>query len=95
MPDPMNALTESVGIRLDRTEKAIAQNTEAISRLTTHIDGLTAATERLERSVTNLVTGINTQKETMALAMTQQGEFLKLCTRQADIIENLTRGQVA
>ena len=95
MPDPMNALTESVGIRLDRTERAIAQNTEAIGHLTTRIDGLTAATERLERSVTNLVAGINAQKETMALAMTQQGEFLKLCTRQADIIENLTRGQVA
>lgn len=89
MADPMNALSEAVGIRLDRTEKAVAQNTAAIGKLTGRIDNLTAATERLERSVSQLVAGINAQRETMAQMMAQQQAFLSLATKQAEIIGNL------
>ena len=95
MADPMNALSESVGIRLDRTEKAVAQNTDAIGKLTTRIDGLTAATERLERSVDRLVTGISEQKDAVNLMVNQQSKFLELATRQAEIIGQLAGGKAA
>jgi uncharacterized protein (DUF3084 family) len=93
---------EAVSMRLASTEKATAANTEAISQLGTKIDKLadsiSAQTQnigRLERAVTDLVAGINAQRETMAQMMTQQSEFLKLATRQADIIGSLTAGRAS
>jgi ABC-type transporter Mla subunit MlaD len=72
---------------------------EAISQLGTKIDKLADSISaqnqnigRLERAVTDLLTGINAQRETMAQMMTQHGEFLKLATRQADIIGALSAG---
>lgn len=95
MADPMSALTESVGIRLDRTEKAVAQNTDAIGKLARKIDSLTASTERLERAVSMLVTGITEQKDSINTMVAQQSKFLELATRQADIISQLTGGKAA
>ena len=95
MADPMNALTESVGIRLDRTEKAVAQNTNAIGTLTKRIDNLTTATERLERAVDKLVIGISEQKDSINAMVAQQSKFLELATRQAEIIGQLAGGKAA
>ena len=91
----MSVLTESVGIRLDRTEKAVAQNTDAIGQLTTKVDSLTASTERLERAVSMLVTGISEQKDSINAMVAQQSKFLELATRQADIIGQLAGGKAA
>lgn len=80
---------ETVSMRLDSTERATAANTEAIAQLGTKIDRLTDAIgaqtqsiERLERGIDKMVTGINSQRETL-------NDFLKLCTKQADIIGRL------
>ncbi len=85
----INQIGELVSMRLDSTERATAANTEAIAQLTsaiqqqgTRIDNLTAATERLERSVSQMVMGINSQRETL-------NDFMKLCTKRADIIGRL------
>lgn len=55
-------------------------------------DSAAAAMTLLSKAeVTNLVTGINAQRETMAQMMEQQSAFLKLATRQADIIGELAK----
>ncbi|MEL7520010.1 MAG: hypothetical protein AAGJ80_00070 [Cyanobacteria bacterium J06553_1] len=105
----INALTESIALRSDATDKFIAantkaqaENTRAIAQLGTKIDKLsetvanqTSSIERLERGIDKLVAGIHEQREGIDRMVSQQSEFLKLCTRQADIIENLTKGNAA
>ena len=95
MQDPTSVLPESFDIRLDRTEKAIAQNTDAIGQLTTKVDSLTASTERLKRAVSMLVTGISEQKDSINAMVAQQSKFLELATRQANIINQLAGGNAA
>lgn len=90
MPDPMNALTESVGIRLDRTERSVAELTEAIKKQSSNIDSNTAAIERLERSISNLVSGIENQRRTMADMIKQQSEFLALAKQQTALVQQQT-----
>ena len=98
--DIMQGFTESAGMRIDAQEKATAENTKAIGQLGNKLDKLAdsinaqkESIDRLERAVTSLVSGINAQRETMAQMTQQQGEFLKLATRQADIIGSLTAGK--
>ena len=95
MQDPTSVLPESFDIRLDRTEKAIAQNTDAIGQLTTKVDSLTASTERLKRAVSMLVTGISEQKDSINAMVAQQSKFLELATKQANIINQLAGGNAA
>lgn len=98
----MQSLSESVTLRLQAQETATAENTQAIAQLGTKIDKLadtiSAQSEsigRLERAVTSLVTGINAQRETMAQMVEQQSAFLKLATRQADIIGDLAKARAS
>ena len=98
----LNALIESIRARSEATDRFIDENTKAqqenaraIAQLGTKIDKLSdtisnqsASIERLERAVSKLVTGIEAQSENMR-------SFLVLATRQADIIENLTKGRVS
>ena len=95
MADPMNALTESVGIRLDRTEKAVAQNTEAIAQLTQSIKDQGSSLDRLERSVSQLVSAIESQRKTMADMVAQHSEFFKTTNKALDIIDRLAGSRAA
>lgn len=93
-----DAMWEAQRLFQDRTDKLIEANTEAITQLTTaiekqsenidaqstRIDNLTAATERLERAVSELVIGINAQKDTMS-------DFLSLAKMQAETIGALAK----
>lgn len=98
----MQSHAEVVAMRLDRTEAATGANTEAIAQLGTKIDQLTSSIEaqgqnigRLERAVTEMVAGINAQRQTMQQMLDQQSAFLKLATRQADIIGDMAKGRAS
>lgn len=100
--DIMQGFTESTSMRIGAQEKATTENTRAIAQLGTKIDKLAdsigsqkESIDRLERAVTNLVSGIESQRRTMQDMIQQQGEFLKLATRQADIIGDLARGRAS
>lgn len=107
--DKFNSLIESIALRSETTDRAIAANTKAqqenaraIGQLGNKIDKLAdsigeqkASLERLERAVMSLVSGIREQKEGIDRMVNQQAAFLTLCTRQADIIENLTSKKVS
>ena len=85
--DALNVMSnhaESVTLRLDRTEKATADNTEAIKQIGEKIDRLTSSIQaqsqnigRLERAVTEMVAGINSQRATV-------DSLIKLATKLVD-----------
>lgn len=91
----MTTQTEVVTMRLDRTEATVARSADSVEQLVQAITAQSASLDRLERAVTDMVAGINAQRETMHQMMQQQGEFLKLATRQADIIGALTTGKAS
>lgn len=100
--EAINRIGDNVSSRLDSTERATAENTKAIAQLGTKIDKLTdtvsaqaQSIDRLERAISSLVSGIESQRKTMADMVTQQAAFLALATRQADIIGDLAKGRAA
>ena len=78
-PDPMATAYEAVGIRMDRVERNLAELSDRINRLAAIIEAQTASVDRMERGITQLVSGIEAQRQTMA-------DFLRLATQQANTI---------
>jgi len=110
VPDSaISALIESIQARGEQTDKFIQantraqqENTRAIAQLGTKIDKLSdnvanqsASIERMERGIDKLVASIHEQREGIDRMVSQQSEFLKLATRQADIIGDLAKGRVS
>lgn len=81
------------------TARAIAQMNaqmgNKIDKLSDTVSNQSASIDRLERAVSNLVSGIREQKDGIERMVSQQADFLRLATRQADIIENLTKGKAS
>ena len=93
--DRSGKLIEANSQAIAQLTTVVSQQTEGINAQSTRIDNLTAATERLERAVSELVTGINAQRDVVQDMVKQQSEFLKLATRQADIIGHLAAGKAS
>ena len=85
------AMYEAMALHQQKSDEIVAANTKAIAELTAaireqakSISSQGDALNRLERAVSELVVGINAQKETMA-------DFLKLAQMQAETIGALAK----
>lgn len=106
MPDPIDALSEATGARLERlekriseyqasTEKRLDQITKQLAQLTSTVSNQAASIDRLERSVDRLITGIDSQRASMEAQRATMADFLALARLQAQTIDSLAKTKAA
>lgn len=91
------AMYEAMALHQQKSDKIVEANTKAITQMSAKldrlIDGIGAQKEsvdRLERAVSALVSGIESQRRTMQDMINHQSEFLKTTNKALDIIDRIT-----
>ncbi|NEP16874.1 MAG: hypothetical protein F6J97_08200 [Leptolyngbya sp. SIO4C1] len=98
MPDPIDALSEATGARLDRlekrvteyqisTEKRLDEITKQLDRLTTTVSNQAASIDRLERGIERLTMNIENQRRTVAEQAATMNNFLELAKQQTQVVQ--------
>ena len=73
----INASTEVVSLRLDRTEQTVARLADAVEKQAENLDTLSANVARLERGISQMVAESAAQRETV-------NNLIKLATALVD-----------
>ncbi|MEM8804747.1 MAG: DUF16 domain-containing protein [Cyanobacteria bacterium P01_G01_bin.38] len=98
MPDPIDALSEATGARLNRLEQKITEYqastdqrldtiTKQIASLTSTIANQAASIDRLERGINSLTQNIESQRQSIAVQAQTMNNFLELAKQQSRIVE--------